>query len=427
MPYPSLSRTLRVIGRDRARARRKQAERASVYRRLADEIAACRVERRAAARRGRRRRRAAARRAGALGGRCDASARCSAIPADPDARPRARGLGGDHRARPRPVHRRRGARAADAFDGIEAAKQLGRLAKRVASSCAARRSRPPAVVAVWPPNARCGLALYRPIDLDKLAESNYLELRFSRELHWTALLTAVDLIKHHARMLWRLVESQLTAAPLEARYQLMRRLAGDRALTGRHADQLRALSAPDALFLTIDPADDDPCCAARRRIRRSTRGRSASRTIPIVSYCVQAVLARPIGDGRRAAQPGHPRAAGARARRRSTTIGSDVDAQPVRTLQRLARCGSLLGDDILYGISDQLAELTPTGRPRRAPGAADAAGADAVSVGAAARSAWLARRAVRDWPPGDRRRGRAPRWSSTPARVRFGCSSSRRR
>ena len=96
-----------------------------------------------------------------------------------------------------------------------------------------------------------------------LAESNYLELRFSRDLHWTALLTAVDLIKHHARMLWRLVESQLTAAPLEARYQLMRRLAGDRALTGRHADQLRALSAPDALFLTIDPADDDDHAAAR--------------------------------------------------------------------------------------------------------------------------------------------------------------------
>ena len=31
-----------------------------------------------------------------------------------------------------------------------------------------------------------------------------------------------------------------------------------------------------------------------------------------------------------------------------------------RALQQLARCGSLLGDDILYGISDQLAEVTPT-------------------------------------------------------------------
>ncbi len=154
------------------------------------------------------------------------------------------------------------------------------------------------VVAVWPPDRRCGLALYRPIDLDKLAESNYLELRFSRDLHWTALLTAVDLIKHHARMLWRLLESQLTAAPLEARYQLMRRLAGDRALTGRHADQLRALSAPDALFLTIDPAEEEPVSplpggpgqpVGRSRARRSDR-----------DLLRQAVVAGSIDNGRRA-------------------------------------------------------------------------------------------------------------------------------
>ncbi len=167
---------------------------------------------------------------------------------------------------------------ADALDGIEAAKQLGRLAKRVSDLLQGKPDQQ-TVVAVWPPEHRCGLALYRPIDLDKLAESNYLELRFSRDLHWTALLTAVDLIKHHARMLWRLLESQLTAAPLEARYQLMRRLAGDRALTGRHADQLRALSAPDALFLTIDPADDDPASLPPPVRPWATGGRARARTI----------------------------------------------------------------------------------------------------------------------------------------------------
>ena len=41
-------------------------------------------------------------------------------------------------------------------------------------------------------------------------------------------------------------------------------------------------------------------------------------------------------------------------------IGGDVDAQPSRTLQRLAQCGSLLGDDVLFGISDHLGELKPT-------------------------------------------------------------------
>ena len=173
----------------------------------------------------------------------------------------------------------------DVVDGIEAARQIGRLAARVAELV---RAQGPiserCVVAVWPPNARCGLSLYRPVDLDKLAESNYLNLRFSRELHWTALLTAVDLINNHARMLWRLVESQLTAAPLEARYQLMRRLAGARALTGRHADQLRALSAPDALFLSIEPVDTSlQALGTGSGAARSTSGDDDA----VVSYCVR--------------------------------------------------------------------------------------------------------------------------------------------
>ena len=40
-------------------------------------------------------------------------------------------------------------------------------------------------------------------------------------------------------------------------------------------------------------------------------------------------------------------------------IGAAVEAAPAQALQQLARCGSLLGDDILYGISDHLAEVTP--------------------------------------------------------------------
>ncbi|HEY0284377.1 MAG TPA: CHAT domain-containing protein, partial [Vicinamibacterales bacterium] len=248
---------------------------------------------------------------------------------------------------------------ADALDGIEAAKQLGRLAKRVADLVSGNTPQP-AIVAVWPSKARCGLALYRPIDLDRLSESNYLELRFSRDLHWTALLTAVDLIKHHARMLWRLVESQLTAAPLEARYQLMRRLAGDRALTGRHADQLRALSAPDALFLTIDPADDDDPVLDAGSANPDHPPTQRKGDDPIVNYCVRlSSLDRSATVVERHNQI--TRARLSKVLKEIGDVGNDVDSQPVRTLQRLARCGSLLGDDVLFGISDHLAELTPTG------------------------------------------------------------------
>jgi CHAT domain-containing protein len=355
MPYPSLSRTLRVMS---ATARKLGATgpHAETYRRIANEIAACRagVERLLAVV-------ADDTPAAKIPDHSGVDATVRALfsdPADPD---RIR----DPEAWAAIIERSRerftGAAArelADALDGIEAAKQLGRLAKRVADLV--RGDAPqPAIVAVWPPAPRCGLALYRPVDLDRLAESNYLELRFSRDLHWTALLTAVDLIKHHARMLWRLVESQLTAAPLEARYQLMRRLAGDRALTGRHADQLRALSAPDALFLTIDPADDD---SARRAGSSDPAHPPAHRKSddPIVSYCVRlSSLDRSATVVERNNQI--TRARLAKVLEEIGNIGSDVDAQPLRTLQRLARCGSLLGDDVLFGISDHLAELTPSG------------------------------------------------------------------
>lgn len=242
----------------------------------------------------------------------------------------------------------------DAFDGIDAAKQLARLAKRVSElTRSADAGQNPAVAAVWPAKKRCGLAIYRPLDLDKLAESNYLNLRFSRELHWTALLTAVDLIQHHARMLWRLLESQLTAAPLEARYQLMRRLAGTRALTGRHANQLRALSAPDALFLTIQPIDTalQPNGAPPRDVEDADD--------PIVSYCVRLSS---LDRSATVIERSNPitRARLQRVLAEIDEVGSDVDAQPLRTLQRLARCGSLLGDDVLYGISEHLAEVMPS-------------------------------------------------------------------
>jgi hypothetical protein len=227
--------------------------------------------------------------------------------------------------------------------GIEAARQIARLAQRVSDlvrGCGADPTQR-AILEVWSADRRCGLSLYRPIDLDKLAESNYLQLRFSRELHWTPLLTAVDLISNHARMLWRLVESQLTAAPLEARYQLMRRLAGARALTGRHADQLRALSAPDALFLSIEPLES--AAIASYCVRLNSLDRSASvieRRNPIPQERLERVLAE------------------------IDEIGDSTTSDPARALQRLSRCGSLLGDDILYGIGERLAEVSSTdGRP----------------------------------------------------------------
>ncbi len=257
----------------------------------------------------------------------------------------------------------------DRLEGIEAAKQLSRLAQRVAELTQKNdEGRRPAIAAVWPPGARCGLALYRPVDLNKLAESNYLELSFSRDLHWTAFLTAIDLIENHARLLWRLLESQLTAAPLEARFQLMHRLAGAHALTGRHADQLRALSAPNAVFLTIEPdygeteGDDADPGAAEPSASRAAGGTKD----PIAMYCVRLSS---IDRSATVVEKRNPitRERLERVLKEMDEIGlaSGKDAQQAsRIVQRLARCGSLLGDDILHGVSEQLAEVaSPDGRP----------------------------------------------------------------
>lgn len=352
IPYPSLSRTLRVMV-STARGLAKPGEAGDVYRRLADEMSACRsrLERLLAM---------------AVDQQpetrvpdhsaVDRSVRALfKDPTTPDAvREPAAWAAIIERSRERftgPQARE----LTDAFNGIAAANQLACLAMRVSVLTRGVNQAPEdtAVIAVSPAGGHCGLGLYRPLDLDKLAESNYLELRFSRELHWTALLTAVDLIKEHARMLWRLLESQLTAAPLEARYQLMRRLAGDRALTGRHAAQLRALSAPNALFLTLDPGAGD---SATDDARGKTVDRDAGDAI--VSYCVR------LSSLDRSATVVEKRNQITRARLQRVLseidkIGAAVDGPPGQVLQQLARCGSLLGDDILYGISDQLAEVIP--------------------------------------------------------------------
>ena len=283
LSFPKLSRTLRVLGAA-ARDIARNGEGSEVCQRLADEIAACRsaIERVIAAATSQTKPVTAPQQADVD----RAVRRLFTNPDDPTIVREAEAWEAIVTAARERFSGTPSRELADAFEGIEASRQLGRLAKRVADLArGGADGEPPAIVAVWPTGKRCGLSLFRPIDLDKLAHSNYLELRFSRELHWTALLTAVDLIKNHARMLWRLLESQLTAAPLEARYQLMRRFAGDRALTGRHAAQLKALSAPNALFLTIEPIDHQ--LEADRPRPLGEHGVGTRPDDPVTSYAVR--------------------------------------------------------------------------------------------------------------------------------------------
>ncbi len=365
MAHARLSQTLRILGAA-ARENARQTETAEVFRKLERELGKCRSAVEQVVARVAEGERAQIARAGE-----EISARVRRLfmegdppaPREPDAWTA--------------IFRTASVRLSDAqarelndrLEGIEAAKQLARLAQRVAElTHKADENRRPAVVAVWPSGARCGIALYRPVDLDKLAESNYLELKFSRDLHWTAFLTAIDLIENHARMLWRLLESQLTAAPLEARFQLMHRLAGEHALTGRHADQLRALSAPDAVFLTIEPDYDThtPAPEGEDEETEDSGRSSADPRDPIAHYSVRLSS---IDRSATVVEKRNPitRERLERVLKEMDEVGlaSGTDAQqPSRIVQRLARLGSLLGDDILHGVSEQLAEIkSHDGRP----------------------------------------------------------------
>ena len=352
--YPRVSRALRVLGAAARELARSEGGPDGV-RRLADEIAACRsaLERIIAS--------ASTQGEPVAPLQADVDAAVRRLFVDPSGPDRVR----DAEAWNSIVTAARerflgtaGRELSDAFNGIQASRQLGRLARRVADLArGTAETDPPAVVALWPATGRCGLSLFRPLDLNKLAQSNYLQLRFSRELHWTALLTAVDLIKNHSRMLWRLLESQLTAAPLEARYQLMRRLAGDRALTGRHADQLKALSAPDAVFLSIEPVDPLAVPDA------ATDSDGEAVDDPITTYCVRLSS---LDRSTTVIEHCNPvtRERLTNALEEIDAIGADVEADPAATVERLARCGSLLGDDMLYGVSERLGEIEPPeGRP----------------------------------------------------------------
>lgn len=247
--------------------------------------------------------------------------------------------------------------------GCGVAGQLAAVADRVGVVLAERHpSGLSPVIAVEPGGAGSGLSLYRPLTLDLLSDSNYLDLRFSRELHWTALLTGINLIENHPRTLWRLVESQLIAAPAAARYEVMRRLAGDGAITGRFANNLAALSAPTALVLAVEP---DTCpegdetgpdgagrgenarrAADRDTPARGSMGRIGHYTVRLSSVVRSATILErknPVNLDRLDA-----------VLRAIDSAGDDPEAEPDALARRLARYGSVMGDDLLFGLGERL-------------------------------------------------------------------------
>ncbi|HXF03991.1 MAG TPA: CHAT domain-containing protein [Blastocatellia bacterium] len=119
------------------------------------------------------------------------------------------------------------------------------------------------LIAAWPRSDR-GLSIVFPplrppeeIEAETgprfhLAHSNYLDLNFSRQVHWAAFIGALQLIQEKPHVLWRLVSSMLADATGPAREALMQRLLSPDSVLEGLKRQFQSLGPHRALTLSVD-------------------------------------------------------------------------------------------------------------------------------------------------------------------------------
>ncbi|GAA4463996.1 hypothetical protein GCM10023156_49910 [Novipirellula rosea] len=103
----------------------------------------------------------------------------------------------------------------------------------------------------------CGISIYRPEHLDRLAQSQYLDFSFHRNVHWVSLLAAINLIRKHPGQLWDIVSSLLSTCTGSGRDELLQRLAGPHSVLNRFGNQFRAMQNPLTLTLSVSENRED--------------------------------------------------------------------------------------------------------------------------------------------------------------------------
>ncbi len=86
-----------------------------------------------------------------------------------------------------------------------------------------------------------------------VAQSNYLNLRFSQQVHWAAFVGAFFLINDKPHTLWRMISTMLAGASSSARDQLLQQLTGSNSALGSLNRQFQSLLDEVALTLSLDP------------------------------------------------------------------------------------------------------------------------------------------------------------------------------
>jgi CHAT domain-containing protein len=113
-----------------------------------------------------------------------------------------------------------------------------------------------------------------------LAQSNYLQLQFSRHVQWAALVGAFQLITEKPHALWRMISGLLADASGPARDALLQRLVGPDSLIDGMQQQFQALGANQVLTLSLDPKEELTSRSDAQRYRLRLESSIAGATIP---------------------------------------------------------------------------------------------------------------------------------------------------
>lgn len=88
-----------------------------------------------------------------------------------------------------------------------------------------------------------------------LSNPSYTNLIFSKRVHWSALIGAIQMIRERPYALWRVISSMLADASSAARDAALGRLISKQSVIQDMQDQFQSLGEAESLTLSIEPID----------------------------------------------------------------------------------------------------------------------------------------------------------------------------
>ncbi len=91
--------------------------------------------------------------------------------------------------------------------------------------------------------------------LFSLSNPSYTNLNFSKRVHWSALIGAIQMIRERPHALWRVISSMLADASSAARDAALGRLISKQSVIQDMQDQFQSLGESESLTLSIEPVE----------------------------------------------------------------------------------------------------------------------------------------------------------------------------